>query len=352
MNYLSKYYNVDIVNFNYLIHKKKIKNSRYEKIIKNFTDLQKLLKVKKYICAIDYLRISKIKKTIKIKQLLQNNKIKLVQVHNGLLPIEKKFSKEKFFKIFKIKLLKKYILRILSRFFSDVNLYYDISMISGLMAEEIFPETKYSKKKLYTHSFDYETTLEKKKIINKKKLAIFVDENLMSHPDYKLFGINFSRYRYEYYSLIRRTLLYFKKKYNLNIVVCIHPSLRNKYYNYYFKGFKCVIDKTEHYSRKASLAILHQSTAISFPVIYKIPIVFLNYNRLKSSFLFNNINRMAKLFNKKPYFIDQKFSKNNKSIDFKVDKKCYSKYLDDYIVHPKSNKRRSMWNLLAKELNK
>ena len=39
-------------------------------------------------------------------------------------------------------------------------------------------------------------------------------------------------------------------------------------------------------------------------------------------------------------------------MDFKVDKKCYSKYLDNYIVHPKSNKSRSMWSLLAKELKK
>ena len=61
---------------------------------------------------------------------------------------------------------------------------------------------------------------------------------------------------------------------------------------------------------------------------------------------------MANLFNKKPYFIDHKFLINNKRMDFKVDKKCYSKYLDNYIVHPKSNKSRSMWSLLAKELKK
>ena len=36
----------------------------------------------------------------------------------------------------------------------------------------------------------------------------------------------------------------------------------------------------------------------------------------------------------------------------KVDKKCYSKYLNNYIIHPRSNKRRSMWSLLAEELKK
>lgn len=352
IGYLSKFYNVDIVNFYYLIHKKKIKKSKYEQNVKNFADLIKLVKLKNYVCAIDYLRTSEIKKTIMIKKLFQNNKIKLVQVHNGLLPIESKYSKEKFSKIFKIKLFKKYILKILNNLFSNLNFCYDISMISGLKAEQIYPETKFSKKKIYTHSFDYEATLKQKKIKKNKNLAIFIDENLMSHPDYKLFGINLSSYSSEYYSLIRKTLLSFKDKYNLNIIVCVHPSLRHEDYNSYFKGFKCVIDKTEYYSRKASLAILHQSTAVSFSVIYKIPLVFLNYNRLNNSFLFNNINRMASLFNKKPYFIDDKFLIDNKSIDFKIDKKCYSKYLDNYIIHPKSNKKRSMWSLLAKELKK
>ena len=60
---------------------------------------------------------------------------------------------------------------------------------------------------------------------------------------------------------------------------------------------------------------------------------------------------MAKLFNKKPYFIDKEILPN-KIIDFKVDKRHYSKYLNNYIIHPKANKSYSMWNLLVKEINR
>ncbi len=351
INYLSKFYNIDIINFYNLINKKKIKKSKYEKNIKNLSDLLKLIEKKKYVGAIDYLRTSQFNKTIKIKKILQQNNVKVIQVHNGLLPIEKKFSKDKLLKIFKLKFLVKYILKKLNNFLFNQSFIYDISLISGLEAENIYPETKFSKKKIYTHSFDYETTLKKKKILNKKNLGIFIDENLISHPDYKLFNIDINRFKSEYYKNLRKTLKYFEKKYKIKIVICVHHSLWNKNFNNFFKGFKCVIGKTEEYSKKASLTILHQSTAISFSVIYKKPLIFLNYSKLKSTFIFNNINRMAKLFNKKPYFIDKEIL-HNKIIDFKVDKRHYSKYLNNYIIHPKANKKYSMWNLLVKEINR
>ena len=151
--------------------------------------------------------------------------------------------------------------------------------------------------------------MNKKKIFKNKKLAIFLDENLISHPDYKIFGLNLKKYKNQYYSLIRKTLKKFELNYDLKIVVCIHPSLRNKNFKKkYFKGFKCVLDKTEFYSRKASLVIMHQSTAISYSVIYNQPLVFLNYNGIKNSFLFKNINRMAYLFLiKNPILLMKKF---------------------------------------------
>ena len=42
-------------------------------------------------------------------------------------------------------------------------------MISGLKAEKIFPETKFSKKK-FIHIFDYEATLKKEKKLKKTKI--------------------------------------------------------------------------------------------------------------------------------------------------------------------------------------
>ena len=108
------------------------------------------------------MRTSELHKTFKIKQILQENKVKLVQIHNGLLPIDKKFSKEKLFKVFNLKLLLNYFLKKLRKYFFSSQLVYDLSLISGLQAEIIYPETKLSKKKIYTHSFDYEATLNKK----------------------------------------------------------------------------------------------------------------------------------------------------------------------------------------------
>lgn len=351
VKYLSKFYNVDIINFSNLINKKKNKISKLEKKFRNFSDFLKLVKLKKYICAIDYLRTSEIQKTYKIKEVFQKNNVKLIQVHNGLLPINVSFSQEKLLKIFNFSLLKKYLSKKWNNFFLNKKIIYDISLISGLKAEEIFPETQYSKEKIYTHSFDYETTLAQKKIIKKSNLGIFIDENLITHPDYNLFGLTISNYKKEYYNLMRQTLKLFEKKYNMKIIVCVHPSLINKNYKNFYKGFKCIIGKTEKYSNMASIVFIHQSTAISFPVINKKPLVFLNYSKLKGSFLYENIRRMSQLFNKKEYFIDREIIPNKKN-DFKINKKCYLNYLDNYIVHPNSNKRTSIWHELVNALKK
>ena len=350
IKFLKKNFNVDIVNFTNLITGKKIIASNHEIIFKNFRELDTSIKTKKYICAIDYLRTSEEKKISKIKKLLKENHVKLVQIHNGLLPIESKFSKEKFFKIFNFKIILRYLLKLLKNFFSNEKIIHDISLISGLKAEEIYPETKHIKTKIFTHSFDYENTLNKNDILIKDKLAIFLDENLINHPDYKIFGLDISMYKYEYYTLIKQTLRDFEKAYNVKVIICIHPSQNIKQFRKNFKNFKCVSGKTEYYSRKASIVLAHQSTAISYPVIYKKPIIFLNYKKLRNNFLYANINRMAKLFNKNHYFIDQKivFERIN---DFKVDKECYSKYLNNYICHPISKKNKSMWEMLVKKLN-
>jgi len=350
VNHLKKKFNIDIVNFTNLISKKKKILSIHETRFKSFKELYNSVRTKKYVCAIDYLRISEKKKTLKIKQLLKKNSVKIVQVHNGLIPVGPKFSKERLLKIFNFKIVFSYLLKLWKTSLLKKKEFYDISLISGLKAEEIYPETKYIKNKIFTHSFDYENSLNKKNIVKNKNIAIFIDENLISHPDYKIFGLDINISKYEYYTLIKETLKKFEKANNLKVIICAHPTQNIRKFRKYFNNFKCVLGKTEYYSRKASIVLIHQSTAISYAVIYKKPIIFLNYKKLKNYFLYNRINYFAKLFNKNPYYIDQKIV-FDKIVDFKVDKDCYSKYLHNYIRHPKSKKNVSMWELLIKKIN-
>ena len=105
VNTLKKYFNVDIVNFSDLINKKKSKHTSKQKNIRDIDSFLKLLNKKNYIFAVDYLRTSEIYKTYTIKKIFKDNKIKLVQIHNGLLPIAPSTIKNNFKKILNLKIL-------------------------------------------------------------------------------------------------------------------------------------------------------------------------------------------------------------------------------------------------------
>ena len=353
INILNKYYKVDIINFNNLINKNKSKTSNYEIKIESLEDFKFFLNKNNYLCAIDYLRSSPFSSVYAIKNIIKSKNIKLVQVHNGLLPIRKFNTFKKFYKIFNLKKMYFYFYEIIFKFLFYKNIKYDISLISGISAEKIYPETVNIKKKIFTHSFDYEAVFykKKKKIKNNYKKSIaFIDENLILHPDYKIFNLDLAYLKKDYFTKLRNTLLEFKKKYKTNIIICCHPSSDKKYFKQYLPNFKIVSDKTLETVRKSKLVILHQSTAISFPVILNKPIVFLNYKGISKFFLYENISNLSKLFKKKYYLIDKK-NKNFHHQDFKINKKLYKKYLNNYIVHPKA-KKKSMWLELIKELKK
>ena len=346
VNILKKYFDVDIVNFSDLINGTNSKHSSKQKNINDIDIFLKLLKKKNYIFAIDYLRTSEIHKTYIIKKIIKDNKIQLVQIHNGLLPIAPSTIKNNFIKVLNLKILFSFIKKKIINL-SNKKIQYDVSLISGLKAPIIYPETKLAKKKIYTHSFDYEQTLQKNKKILDRKYGVFIDENLILHPDYKIFKIDLSEHLIDYYKHLAKSLKVFKKEYKIDIVICAHPSLSLNIAKKYLSDFKYSYGNTKELVKNSDITFIHQSTAISFPVIYNKPIVFLNYSKIRNIFLYENINRLSSLFNKKVYLIDNKLLPIKQN-DFKVDKSSYSKYLNNYIIHPKSNKKTSMWVELAK----
>lgn len=353
INVLNKYYRVDILNFNNLINNRKSVASKYEKKINSLNNFNSFIYKKNYLCAIDYLRSSSFSSVYDIKKIIKSKNIKLVQIHNGLLPVRKFNIYKKLYKIFNLKKMYLYVYENIFKFLCYKNIKYDLTLISGLLAEKIYPETKSIKKKIFTHSFDYESVFYGKKNLIKKETKnsiAFIDENLILHPDYKIFNIDLAYLKRDYYLKLRNTLLEFEKTYKAKVTICAHPSSEIIYFKKYLGGFKVVSGKTEQIVKKSKLVIIHQSTAISFPVIFNKPIVFLNYKGISHSFLYENISNLAKFFKKKYYLIDEK-NKIFHHQDFKVDKKVYKKYLNNYIVHPKANKK-SMWLELIKEIKK
>ena len=91
---------------------------------------------------------------------------------------------------------------------------------------------------------------------------------------------------------------------------------------------------------------MHYSTAVSYGVIYKIPITFITTDQL-------NMNRPGALITKLSMELNSQLINIDRVHNFIIrknfDKKKYNNYMNQYIKHPKSNNENS-WTYLLKNI--
>ena len=201
------------------------------------------------------------------------------------------------------------------------------------------------KRKLYTHSYNYNhfLALDKKKIkIKKKDYIVYVDQGLLTHPDFfikkrePLVDKNF-------YIKINNFLSFIEKKYKYQIKIALHPK-NNKMNNLFPKRYICYLDKTAELIKDSKHVLIHYSTAVSFGVLFKKPITFLTSDKLNN---FRPGAQITKLSHElKSHLINIDKNKKKIRLQMKFNKKAYNMYLDKYIKHPKSTGENSFKYLL------
>ncbi len=359
VKYLSKKKKVIILDLSNLLMNrstliyKKIKLS-YIKEIKSYKDLISILKNKENSFALDYTGNSITE--IVIKLILVWSNIKLIKYSGGLKPGDLYNHIDKNNKIFKtdqrsvfkkffdlpfffFRLIKKIILDFIN--FCSV----DTVMIAGKKSVEENNYIYAKKRKLYTHSYNYNhfLTLDKKKIkIKKKDYIVYVDQGLLTHPDFfikkrePLVDKNF-------YIKINNFLSFIEKKYKYQIKIALHPK-NNKMNNLFPKRYICYLDKTAELIKDSKHVLIHYSTAVSFGVLFKKPITFLTSDKLNN---FRPGAQITKLSHElKSHLINIDKNKKKIRLQMKFNKKAYNMYLDKYIKHPKSTGENSFKYLL------
>ena len=353
VEYLKKKKKVIILDLSNLINDRSI--LLYEKIkninikeIKTYKDLVLFLKDKQFSYAIDFSGYS-IKEII-IKFILVWFNIKIIKYLIGLKPpilykLNDQRSKIKkifhfsniFFKFFKEKIIT------LINFFS-----LNIVMITGKNSQYIDFYISSAKKKLYTHSFDYNFYLESKKrrkIKNKKNYIVYIDQNFISHPDFFIKKRN-PFVNKKFYIKINKLLLELKKKYRFDIKIALHP--KNKVNDNFFSNKNsCYINKTAELIRDCNHILMHYSASVSYGVLFKKPITFITSDELNNIRQGAQITQLSKELKSQLINIDN--YKKNFLIKKKFDKKAYIKYSDQYIKHPKSSGENS-WTYLLKNI--
>ena len=197
-----------------------------------------------------------------------------------------------------------------------------------------------AKYKIYASSLDYGVYLKNKKKIKKlykKKYALFIDTYFPFHPDNK-HDTNLFISSSEYFRKLEFFFREFEKVTKLKIIIALHPKADLKKYPAYIKKFKIIRNQTVALIKYAKLVLQHGSTAQSFAIIYKKPLIFLTSDQmLKYEFIFNHnlcLNLLgSKLINVED--IDYKFLSNKKKL-FYFNKSLYRNYFSKYLKHPKS----------------
>ena len=359
--YLKKKKKVIILDLSNLLNNRS--NLLYKKFASNdivkiskYKDLIHFLKNKKGSYALDYSQNSF--KEVLVRCILARFDIKIVKYLGGLKPpvLYKHIDKDnKEFKVDQRPLIKKIIdipILLLSlfkkKFIILINSYVvDTVIFAGKKLQNIDFNIKTVKKILYSHTYDYNSYLElkgKNNRVIKNNYIVYIDQNLISHPDFFIKKKN-PYVDENFYPKINNFLFQLKKKYGYDIKIALHPKNNTKK-NPFPNKKNCFIDKTPELIKNCKHVIMHYSTAVSYGVIYKKPITFITTDQL-------NMNRPGALITKLSMELNSQLINIDRVHNFIIrknfDKKKYNNYMNQYIKHPKSNNENS-WTYLLKNI--
>lgn len=187
------------------------------------------------------------------------------------------------------------------------------------------------------NSGDYQSCLdmEQTKPLTQSKYLVFIDQNLPFHPDIKLVGQGDGVDADSYFSAINN---FFKKvecKYSCKVVIAAHPSA-NRYLDHnYFEGREVFFNKTGALVKDSIGVITHVSTALSFPVVYKKPVIIFMTDSIREALsgVFYVGIRMGRLI-KALIFESEKDI--NLPASLQIDEKAYNEYKYNYLTNHES----------------
>ena len=220
------------------------------------------------------------------------------------------------------------------RYYSISRPVPDVSFLGGLAASNVYK----SKIKINAHSMNYDVYLKiKNKETKNNSYAVFLDEDMVYHPDLPYLNIDRPVTEQEYYPPLLKFFRKFEKETGLKIKFAAHPKSLKKNRPKLPLDIDYSIGNTAELVKNSSLVLLHSSTSISYAILFKKPIIFLTSNELMKSWIGPRIDNFSKVLNSK--LINMSVNTTEK-LDLqsllKIDEDRYKNYLDQYIKVPHS----------------
>ena len=268
--------------------------------------------------------------------------------------------KEKFYSFIKnlnlYGLIKQILIFVRHRLLRKLSVDPHYALICGNTQRNFFSkETKI----IESHSLDYDRYLKinsKKKMINKKRYNVFIDQMMFAHPDGRDNKLIFDKKKeIIYLKELKNFFIYINKKYKKKIIFNFHPRSTAKYkmnikkiINLKFCKFQ-EWEKTDISIKNSDLVMGHTSSAFQFAILWRKPIIFLTHSTF-SDYTKKYIEGISSEIKSKPL----NFDSNNLSLPSikelnRVNRKIYDKYIYNYIAIDKSKK--DTWEKLIKLIN-
>lgn len=211
--------------------------------------------------------------------------------------------------------------------------YPKIVFTAGKVAYDIWSKT--GAEVINFNYSDYESANKAEKLLSLpelggKKYAVYLDEFVPHHPDL-IFWNPVRHEEKKYYSDMNHFFTMLENKYDIEIVIAAHPKAYYK--GDEFGGRKIFFNTTALLVRDSLFTCTHSSTAVSYAVIYKKPIIFLlTETMLKNKDIQHDY--VVAIANE----LEAPLVNINSDVDFTIEysAKAYKNYLYNYLTSPDS----------------
>ena len=207
---------------------------------------------------------------------------------------------------------------------------------------------------LWAHLSDYDNYLDHlHKRETQENLAVFVDLGAPMFSWDILLPLGKKILTCErYYPSLCRFLDYVEKELKLEVVIAAHPKSNHIDHPEYFGKRRLLRDQTLHLIKKSKLVISHASTALTYVVLEKKPLLFLTSAEYKAALILQrDMEMMALSLGKSLINIDEEPYPINWEKELSVNEELYLKYKQQYIKKEDSEELNT-WQIFANRLEK
>jgi hypothetical protein len=267
-------------------------------------------------------------------------------------PLNRNFFLKIFFKLFNFIRMPIYSLIILRNIFiKKIEIYLNLKPLaifaSGKKWIDYLKKNIDNVKIFSIHSLDYSNFIirgHKKKRLVKKNYAVFInlpDLGKKSLSDSNIFKKNLSWVKNEkiWYYKLNKFFDKIEELFKLKVVIALHPKSEvTKLNKCTFNGRRLFIGKTQDLIKYCKFAITVGSTAVSYAVIWKKPVLYIFSKESKKDYSADRYHDYLKSFlDSKRVDIDNTNIKKKDLINYNLNTKKYLLYKKNYISLKKNS---------------